>query len=59
MNSPVNSLDAADESAAPDDVGYDLICEVFGQPEKGRAIVIRHELSGAAIADVWTYRKKR
>jgi hypothetical protein len=37
MNSTVNSL----------------ICEVFGQPEKNRAIVIRHEASGAVIADVW------
>jgi hypothetical protein len=37
MNSAVNSL----------------VCEVFGQPEKGRAIVIRYEASGAIAADVW------
>src|SRR5664280_2956882 len=53
MNSPVNSPGNESEAAALDDVGLGLICEVFGQPEKGRAIVVRHEASGAVVADVW------
>src|SRR5664280_1256316 len=53
MNSPVNSPGNERETAAPDDVGFGLICEVFGQPEKGRAIVFRHEATGAVNADVW------
>ena len=53
QGSSVNERDSASSSGEMNSVVNSLICEVFGQPEKGRAVVIRHEASGAVTADVW------
>ena len=54
QGSSVNEQESASSSDEMNSSVNSLICEVFGQPEKGRAIVIRHEASGAVTADVWS-----